>query len=61
MIWAGILALIALLIQTGLGVAMTVFNKPVLKYHKIFGFILLIVAIIHVVLAIMLWFFGKII
>lgn len=51
--WLGALAFIFLIIQTGLGIAMTKFNKPVMKYHKIFGMLTGIFAIAHVALALL--------
>jgi hypothetical protein len=51
--WLGVFAFIFLMIQMGLGIAMTKFNKPVMKYHKLFGILTGIFAIAHVCLALL--------
>ena len=51
--WLGVFAFIFLMIQIGLGIAMTKFNKPVMKYHKLFGILTGLFAIGHTILAIL--------
>jgi len=60
-IWLGFLTFISLLITASLGIAMIYFKKNVLKYHKPFAFLTLLLAIVHLVFAILLWFFGVLI
>ena len=52
----GILTLTSLLITASLGVAMYKFKKPVFKYHKFFAVLTVTLAIIHFILAFLLWF-----
>ena len=60
-IWFGGLTIISLFITAGFGVAFFKYHKNVFKYHKMFAFITITFAIIHLVLAVLLWFFGKVI
>ncbi|MDD5193111.1 MAG: hypothetical protein PHF67_00845 [Candidatus Nanoarchaeia archaeon] len=57
-IWFGILTIITVFITASFGIATNVFHKDVFKYHKIFAFISLTLAVIHAILAIMFWFYG---
>lgn len=57
-IWLGFLTIISLFITLSLGIAMHNFKKNVFKYHKFFAFLTGIIAIIHMIFAILLWFFG---
>jgi len=54
----GILTIILLFITATYGVLMYKFKKPVFKYHKIFAFLTVILALIHAVLAFMLFYLG---
>lgn len=58
-IWFGGLTIISLFITASLGVAVFKFHKNVFKYHKMFAFTTLTLAVIHLVLGVLLWFFGK--
>ncbi len=57
-IWFGIFTIISLFITASLGIAVHIFRKNVFKNHMFFAFLTLTLALIHLVLAIMLWFFG---
>jgi hypothetical protein len=57
-IWFGILTIISLFTTAGLGIAVHIFQKNVFNYHKIFAFTTLALALIHLTLAVMLWFYG---
>ncbi len=57
-IWAGILTIISLFTTAGFGIAYHVYKRPVFSKHKFFAFLTLTLALIHAVLAILLWFFG---
>ncbi len=56
--WIGFLVFISLTITISLGVAVFKFQKNVFKYHKFFALLTGLLALVHVVLAILLWFFG---
>jgi len=56
--WFGILTIISLFITASLGLAVHRYHKPVFKYHKIFAFLTISLAIIHAVLVLLLLFFG---
>ncbi|MFH0832864.1 MAG: hypothetical protein V1900_04045 [Candidatus Aenigmatarchaeota archaeon] len=60
-IWFGIITVISLFITAYFGIAMYIFKKPVFKQHKIFAFITVILAVVHSILAAMLWFFQIVI
>jgi len=60
-IWLGFLAFVSFFVTLCLGVAMTRFKKKVFKYHKIFSFLTAILVVIHLIFAILLWFFGIVI
>ncbi|VVB77774.1 Uncharacterised protein [uncultured archaeon] len=57
----GILTIISLFITAIFGLAMHKFHKKVFKFHMSFAFLTLILAIIHLILAYLLWFKGIII
>jgi hypothetical protein len=57
-IWLGFVTFGCLVTTLSLGIAMFYFQKPVFKYHRFFAFTTITIAIIHVTLAILLWFFG---
>lgn len=57
-IWLGFLTFACLVITVSLGIAMFYFQKPVFKYHRFFAFSTIILAIIHFILAFLLWFMG---
>jgi len=57
-IWLGFITLICLITTLVLGVAVFYFNKPVFKYHRLFAFLTILVALVHAVIALLLWFFG---
>lgn len=58
-IWFGILTIIALFITATLGAAVILFKKNMFKQHKIFAGITIGLALIHLVFAVLLWFFKK--
>ncbi len=60
-IWLGIITIISLFITTYFGIAMFYLKKNVFKQHKIFAFFTVSIAIIHLIFAILLWFFGMLI
>jgi hypothetical protein len=60
-IWLGIAALISLVATMSFGVAMFYFKKKVFKVHRIFAYLTIIIVIIHVIFAILLWFYGLVI
>jgi len=60
-IWFGALTFIFLILTFSFGIAFHVFRKNVFNLHKIFAFVTLILAIIHVIFALMLWFSGIVI
>jgi len=57
-IWLGILTLILLLTTLSLGIALHFFRKNVFRYHMYFAFATGIMAVVHMVFAVALWFFG---
>ena len=57
-IWIGIAALIFFIITLFFGIAIVYLKKHVLQYHRIFAYLTLLVVSIHVVFAILLWFYG---
>jgi hypothetical protein len=57
----GILTILSVFTTASLGVAVYKFRKPVFKFHKFFAFLTITLAIIHLVLAYLLWFKGIII
>lgn len=58
-IWFGGLTIISVFITASLGIAVFKYHKNVFKYHKAFAFTTLTLAVIHLVFAVLLWFFGK--
>lgn len=54
----GIATIISLLITASFGLAVFKYHKPVFKYHKFFAFLTVTLAIIHLILAYLLWFRG---
>lgn len=60
-IWFGIFTIISLFTTASLGIAMYYFKKKVFRYHKIFAFITILLAMVHMILATLLWFFGIVI
>ncbi|OGJ13186.1 hypothetical protein A3K82_01235 [Candidatus Pacearchaeota archaeon RBG_19FT_COMBO_34_9] len=57
-VWLGGLTFISLVTTVSLGIAMFYFQKPVFKYHRIFAFLTISLAVIHGIIAFLLWFFG---
>lgn len=57
-IWFGILTIISLFITAGLGFANYKLHKNVFKQHMFFAFLTIILAIIHLILAYLLFFKG---
>jgi hypothetical protein len=57
-IWLGFITFASLVVTVSLGVAMFYFQKKVFKYHRFFAFFTITIAVIHFILAILLWFFG---
>lgn len=49
--WLGMLTFVLILVQISLGIAMTKFHKKVMKFHKINGALILLLAITHMTLA----------
>lgn len=60
-IWFGILTFICLFTTASLGIAVHVFHKNVFRFHKAFAFLTVIFALVHLVLGVMLWFYGIVI
>jgi len=60
-IWLGILALISLLATISFGVAVFYFKKNVFHYHRILAFFTITIVIVHIIFAILLWFYGTVI
>ncbi|MBS3075300.1 hypothetical protein J4429_02455 [Candidatus Pacearchaeota archaeon] len=60
-VWLGILTIISVFITALFGIAVHVFHKNVFKYHKIFAFTSLTLALIHAILAMILWFYRIVI
>lgn len=56
--WLGILIFILIVTQVSLGIAMVVYQKNVLKYHRIIGFSILGLAVIHGTLGVLYWLKG---
>jgi hypothetical protein len=56
-IWLGLLAITLLFATLFLGVAM-MHGKASLKYHKAFAFATGAAALVHLVFAVLLWFYG---
>ncbi len=59
-IWLGMLTFIFLVITIILGM-LVLKNKVKFRYHKFFAILTICVAVVHVVFAVLLWFFGKVI
>jgi hypothetical protein len=60
-IWFGMLTIISLFTTASLGIASLVFKKNVFNFHKFFAFTTLGLALLHLILGVMLWFFGVVI
>lgn len=60
-IWFGILTIISLFITFSLGIAMHVYKKNVFKHHVCFAFTTIFLALVHLILAYLLWFKGIVI
>jgi hypothetical protein len=60
-IWLGFITITSLFITLSLGVAMYNFKKNVFRYHRFFAFLTGSLAIIHMIFAILLWFYGVLI
>jgi|GEM_PF-3865428 hypothetical protein len=58
-IWFGILTIISLFLTAFFGAATIYLKKNMFRQHKIFAIITVCLALIHLVLAVLLWFFGK--
>jgi len=57
-LWLGMLTLILLVIAFSLGIAVMKFGKPVLKHHVRMAVIAMSLAVVHAIIAALLWFFG---
>jgi hypothetical protein len=57
-IWFGVATIISLFITLLLGIAMHKFRKNVFRYHMFFAGLTGTLAIVHLILAYMLWFMG---
>ena len=60
-IWLGFTTLASLFTTLSLGVAMYYFKKNVFKYHRFFAFLTGSLALVHLVFAFLLWFYGVLI
>ena len=60
-IWVGFLALIALFVTVLIGLKKSFFKKNFFRHHKKFAFLTIVLVIIHLIFAILFWFFGIII
>jgi hypothetical protein len=60
-IWLGIITIISLFTTLSLGIAVHIFNKNVFRYHMFFAFFTASVALVHLVFAVLLWFYGIVI
>ena len=60
-IWLGLSTISSLLITFSLGIAMFYFQKNVFKVHRFFAFLTVILASVHLIFAVLLWFFGIVI
>jgi hypothetical protein len=60
-IWLGFLTISSLFTTVSLGISMFYFRKSVFKYHRFFAFLTASLAIIHLIFAVLLWFFGIVI
>jgi hypothetical protein len=60
-IWFGISTIISVFITASFGIAVHAFKKNVFGFHIFFAFLTLTLAIIHLILAYLLWFRGIII
>jgi len=58
-IWFGGLTIISMFITAGFGVAVFKYHKNVFKYHKMFAFTTITLGVLHLIFAVLLWFFGK--
>jgi len=57
----GIATIISLFITASLGLIVYKFHKPVFSYHKLFALIAISLAVVHSILAYLLWFRGVLI
>jgi hypothetical protein len=58
-IWLGFVTFASLITTASFGIAVFKFHKTNLfKYHKLFAFITVSIAVIHFVFAFLLWFKG---
>jgi len=57
-IWLGGLTFASLVTTVSLGIAMFYFQKPVFKFHRIFAFLTITLAVAHAIIAFLLWFLG---
>ena len=57
-IWFGMLTFVSLFITAGFGVAVYRYHKPYFKHHMRFAMLTVALAIVHLVLGVLLWFFG---
>ena len=60
-VWFGGLTALSLFTTVFLGISFHVYKKSVFKYHKLFAFVTVFLALIHITFAVLLWFFGIII
>jgi len=56
--WLGMFIFLLILIQVSLGIAMVKYQKDVLKYHSINGFIIITLAVVHLVLGLLFMLKG---
>lgn len=57
-IWLGIATIVSLFTTLSLGIALHNFHKNVFRYHRFFAFFTGLMAIIHMIFAILLFFYG---
>lgn len=56
--WIGIITFISLSLSIAFGIALHKYHKPVFRYHMLFAFLTIILAAIHVILVILMLYFG---
>jgi uncharacterized membrane protein len=57
-IWFGFATGAFFILTVTFGILFFYFKKPLFPYHKYFAFITIALAVIHIILAVLLWFFG---
>lgn len=57
-IWFGLATIVSLFVTLSFGIAMHKFKKNVFRYHMFFAFLTGTLAVVHLIFAILLWFYG---